>query len=377
MAKKKTKKDPYAGMTADEIIASTGADLQYDPQISQIYDLFKQNARQRQSDISSAKQTAQSTIAYANAQRPTIRNIYARGGEQAASNATAVTRALGNMAPDNPYAREIAAELGGTKSRINEARVGALTGLTNEVVGAKAGRAAAINAARASFRENKGTLSQKLLDIKGAKGKYLANTLATLGEKAADRTAAAERADQPYSSGAFTGKTPSWVKSHPQKAQELKDAWNKLTHPGPGGPSSTAKGKDRALTFSDAVNRAASYAQKGFDQGYKRSDVTNALIQGHVLETGEKGQPTPSFSTLAVKAAADMVFDGHISRPTAQALHQYGYKVKDIEHAISASDFFQRQLREPKTSADYQAKRRVAYAGDDWLAKMRAALGLS
>jgi hypothetical protein len=373
---KKNKTNPYAGMTADQIIAATDADVRYGGQLTQIKDLYRQAAKQKKSDIGAARETAASTIAYANAQRPTIKDVYRRGAQQADKTSAGVnavlTRSLG---ADSPYAAEIAAETGGSKNRINEAKIGALTDLTNRATGAVAGRAAAINQARAAYRENKTTLGTKLSDLLGEKGAYVAGRLATLGADAADAAAANERANTVIASGALTGKTQNWVKNHPQQAADLVDKYNKA-HPPGGVKKPTTKGTDRALKFSDAVNRAAPYAQKGFDQGFNRKDVQNALVQGHVLETGEKGQPTPAFGSLAAQAAADIVYDGHISRYTANALHKYGYKVKDIQNAISSTDFVRRQLREPKADPSWQAKNRVAYTDGDWLAKLRAATGL-
>lgn len=184
MAKKKNK---YAGLTNDQIIAAAEGDVQYSPLISQIRDLYTDAARQRISDISSAKQTAQSSVAFSRAQRPTVKAVYKRGSSQADKTAADVNAAFGKLGPNNPYSAEIAAEQGGMKNRIEEARIGALQDLTNRATGAQAGKALAINQARASYRDSKSKLDQKLSDVLGQRGSFIQGRLATLGNEAASR----------------------------------------------------------------------------------------------------------------------------------------------------------------------------------------------
>jgi hypothetical protein len=260
---KKNRANPYAGMTADQIIAATDADVRYGGQLTQIKDLYRQAAKQKKSDIGAAKETAASTIAYANAQRPTIKDVYRRGVQQANKTSEGVnavlTRSLG---ADSPYAAEIAAETGGSKNRINEAKIGALTDLTNRATGAVAGRAAAINQARAAYGENKRTLGTKLSDLLGEKGAYKAGRLATLYADAADRAvdvadraAAGERANTVIQSGPLASKTQQWVKNHPQQAQGLVDAWNKA-HPAGGKPKVTKPGSSPIAKFQVKIGDA-------------------------------------------------------------------------------------------------------------------------
>jgi hypothetical protein len=379
MAKKKNR---YAGLTNDQIIAKAEGDVQFGPQLSQIRDLYTEAAKQKLSDIGSAKQTAASTIAFANQNRPTVKTVYARGASQADKTAADVNAAFGKLGANNPYSAEIAAEQGGMRNRIEEARIGALQNLTDAAVGAKAGRGLAINQARAAYRESKSTLDQKLSDLLGQRGSYIAGRLATLGNQAADRAnkvkvakiGAGAGMNKPITSGAFAGMTPADVNKLSDAQRQAKiDAYNK----GKGGGSDGRAKLPERTKFSDAVNKAMTYAQHGFDQGFTRQQVATTLRQGSPIPKGG-GQATPSFGALVVTAANDMIYDGHISRQTAKLLHQNGIKVGDIQNAMAASDFQAHGLREPHKQAEWQAKMRARQAhlgGGDWIAQMRAALG--
>jgi hypothetical protein len=182
MAKKKKPR-----LSNDQVIATAEGDVQYGPQITQIRDLYTDAAHQRVSDINSAKQSAQSAVAFAHAQRPTVKAVYRRGGQQADRTAADVNAAFGKLGADNPYGAQIAAEQGGARNRINESRIQALQELTERATGAKAGMALAINQARASYRQNKGTLDQKLSDLLGQRGTFIAGRMASLANEQANR----------------------------------------------------------------------------------------------------------------------------------------------------------------------------------------------
>jgi hypothetical protein len=375
------KKNPYAGLTADQIIAASEGDVRYGPQISQIRDLYRQAAKQKKSDIGAARETAASAIAYANAQRPTVKNVYARGVEQANKTATGInavlTRSLG---ADSPYAAEIAAETGGSKNRINEAKIGALTDLTNRATGAAAGRALAINQARAAYGENKRTLGTKLTDLLGEKGAYVAGRYATLGAEAADRKAAGNRANTVITSGALAGRTQNWAKNHPQQAQDLVDKWN-AAHPaggkgGAGGDRTAGQIKD-AGTFADQVKAAQRWVRKihtnpalsappqkgvpgvhaarpagpfyGKTAKQIRQMIGDELLAGST-PTGKTEEGTyepghPGFGQLALGIALDQHFDKHISRGYTKALHKRKIKVADLNGVTPYSEWQSKQQR--------------------------------
>lgn len=385
MAKKKNR---YAGLTNDQVIAAAEGDVQYGPQLAQIRDLYTDAAKQRVSDINSARQTAQSSVAFSRAQRPTVKAVYARGSSQADKTAADVNAAFGKLGPNNPYSAEIAAEQGGMKNRIEEARIGALQELTNRATGAQAGKALAINQARASYRENKSTLDQKVSDLLGQRGSFIEGRLATLGNEAANRQN--ERANRQNkldvakvgahagdnkvitAAGAYQGKTPAWVKNHPQQAQALTDAWNKA-HPAGGGSGGRTGGRTGgqvkdAGNFSDQVNAAMRFARGLKKDGSKadRHAVADILLSGQTIPTGgNQHDRIPKFGQLAASVALDMVYDRHLSRQNAAALHKRNVKVSDLNNVVSYTNWLPDEQRRQaqaraKARADARARRNRA-----------------
>jgi hypothetical protein len=336
----------------DRTIAEAEADLRVGPQISQIRDLYDQAARQKVSDIRAAQQGAQSAIAFANAQRPTVKTTYKTGQNVANAAAADVETAFGKLgAAADPYRAVTSREQGGARNRINEARIGALQELTERATGAKAGMALAINQARSDYALNRQQLNQKLSDLLGQRGTTIAGRLATLSNQRAERAAKIRTAK--IGAGATT--EAAKIRAQAQKESAERTASK--------GERATALQRG---TFSDEVGAAMSRIRQLLkdNPGVKRPQLATTLLKGQQIPKG--GDPNAQIkqvSQLAASIALDQVLDKHVSQQNAQRLHQRGLKVADIADVRTRSEWLpgaqaQQRRQAAKRRREAAARRR-------------------
>jgi hypothetical protein len=339
----------------DLTIAKGENDVTYGPQIAQIGQLYRDAAEQRAGDITAAKQNARGTIQYAKQARPEVKGVFRQGAGAVRAAQGDVNTAVHTLGGATPLlAGVLAREQGGARSRIAEARTGALQELIDRAQSARAGQALAVTQARGDYQKSKSTLDQKLSDLLGQSRSAMAARLGTLYNERADRglkrdIAAAGQTgkdSEVFSSGAFAGRTHAWVRNHPKQAQGLVDKYNAMTHPPKTGKGKSGGGGQTAKQrgdFSDAVGAAMQQARAfvGPDSSKaERETVADKLLRGQLIPTGgDANDQIPKFGQLAASIALDQLIDRHISRPNTKALHQRELSVADLNNVTSFTDW--------------------------------------
>lgn len=352
MAKRNRRKN-----SNDLTIARAEGDVRFGPQVSQIRDLYQQAAGQKVSDISAAKQNARSAIAFARAARPEVNAIYRRGGNVAEAAAADVANAFTPLgAGADPFRAVAAREAQGAKTRMEEARTAARQELVDRATSAKAGQGFAVNQARQEYRSSKRTLGQKLEDVLGQRGSYIAGRLGTL----ANQRAAENLKLRLASMGDQTTRDVAAAKIQADKeaaAIKAKDKAKDKDKGGGGGGRATAQ---QRTSLSNEFNRALRFAQdyandpKGGTPHERRAAARDALLRGSQGGKDAQGEypGTPHFGQLPLTLALDMAIDRHVSRAHAQRLHGLGFKVGDVSGART----FQQWLKTPEGRAWQRAQ---------------------
>jgi hypothetical protein len=334
MAKRNRKRN-----SNDLTIAQAEGDVRYGPQVSQIRDLYQQAANQRVSDINAAKQNATSAIAFARAARPEVNAIYKRGANVEKVAATDVANAFAPLsAGADPFRAAAARETQGAKTRMEEARTAARQELVDRATASKAGQGFAINQARQEYGAAKSTLGQKLQDILGQRGSYISGRLGTL----ANQRAAEDLKVRLAKMGDATTRDIAAAKieaTAEEGAANRKAKGTTKTKSGSGSGGGGGQTPKQRGDFADQVNAAISLARQMKQANTKqdRRAVGDSLLKGRVTPKG--GDPNkdayPKFGQLALTTALDMVYDKHVARPTAAALHTRGINVADIPNVRS------------------------------------------
>lgn len=339
----KTKKRTVSGVNARDVtIANALGDAEFGPQVSAVQDLFRQAKRQYAGDVDAAKANAAATIAAVHSKREPTRDIYAEAQRSATNTASdidaSVAARLGTANPvGDVFNASIARERGTQANRVSNEKAGALNELTQREVGATAGRQLGINQARSEYGTTRGTLSQKLEDILGARGAKVAAAMGQLAnkrEETAGKTAAAG-ADI-YTSGAFTGKTKAEVRAmSTDQRQQIVDAYNAAKGKKGG------KGPDWLPQKDAAVGLRQLQTLKDFAT---KAKTGAAFVPGHAPQPRESragaekkiltNSDSPPQHPMLLRAALDAAYDGHISAYTVKGLIAAGYKPSEVARVL-------------------------------------------
>lgn len=338
MAKKKKDSDIA---TAQAIV-----DLEYGPQMSAVRDAYNKATQQYHRDLSGARQIARGIQGQAGRAIPEVQKTYDTATKGLAANNAFTDAAVAAVRPgqsSSPLSevlqQAMARERGAAKNRIVDERAAAVSDLQKKGVEAEAGKAMAYTLAKSNLKGTRADLTQKLEDLTGLSRKALSVKVSEL-QKASDEAAAA--GDKTIKSGVFSGLTEDELDAMSPTAIEN---WKK-THDASGLPKSSKGGgkKPRAtstqqLNLSDEVKSAMQFGAPFFKKT-PRPKLGSTLIKGQKPTTANPDvDEIPRHSQFAVSLALDMGIDGHISRANAQRLHRLGYKVEDIEGAISATQY--------------------------------------
>jgi hypothetical protein len=348
----------------DLTIAQAEGDVRYGPQVSQIRDLYQQAATQKVSDINAAKQNARSAIAFARAARPEVNAIYKRGGNVERVAAADVANAFTPLgAGADPFRAAAARETQGAKTRMEEARTAARQELVDRATASKAGQGFAINQARQEYGSSKGTLDQKLQDILGQRGSYISGRLGTLANQRAAENLKLRLANMDDQTKREIAAANNQARANEGAANRKAKAQQEKNRPGSGGGGQSPKQRG---DFADEVNAALSLARRMRVTNTKedRAQTARDLLKGAVTPTD--GDPNkdayPKFGQLALSVALDQLYDRHVSRQNAAALHTRGIKVSDIPNVTSYTTWVpqeqQRQTQEATRRRREAAARR-------------------
>lgn len=303
MAKTKTKpksKKP----SANESAATTFADLQYGPAISQINAAFGTAKDQFGSDIDAAARGGESGRAYALGALPTVQKSYSNAKTETGSDDAFVNAELAKLGPSADVFKGAATKSQGAfHDRITAAGARAEQSLRDRAAAATAGEQFAKNQARADYRKTTGALQQQLLDLKSQAGKAAANKLSELLQADLDRQNKLDVAT--IGADATTGAAK--IRSD---AQKEKDAAKKKRDKKDVYGNTLDQRRSRRSTFSNAVTLAGSINAKGnksADQIYRlllvQSPTLNNTIARAAADAAVNGGTINSVASVALRKA--------------------------------------------------------------------------
>jgi hypothetical protein len=167
----------------DIAIAKLGGKAKYQPQIRAAKQQIQALADQRHTDIETAKQTANSAVAFAVAARPEMRKVVkgARASEKMArTSAVKIIKGLGGTPSTNAYRAVSAREGQGAANRLTEFNALSQQELLDRAASAKAGQSLAINQAQSGYRKGVQSLQGTLQGLRSDRGDFVSSTLAGL-----------------------------------------------------------------------------------------------------------------------------------------------------------------------------------------------------
>lgn len=330
-----------------EAIARADANVKYGPQIYALGSLLDEARGTLTSDLGAADAASRSAIRAAERAELPLREIYAtaRGSAQTADRLVQQNLAgLGSAA--DPFRAALIGERTGENKRLTGASSAALADLESRKLDAQAGRQYARTQARADYRQTKNTLNQRLGELLGEQGSYEASRIGELGEAAAGRkaTTRVQRLRQRADERAATIKH--------RRDKELVELKDSLKNDTASSFKPATRAELRSFTTELEKTRRNAFQLRKYQPATKdekgrpvpaQKPLTRAQAED-VLMRGQTGaDPLPATrDTLALRAALDLVYDGHIARDTARQLKRAGVRVADIPNAVSYTDWRRR-----------------------------------
>lgn len=321
--------------------AKATAKVQFGGQRSDLQALLGEAATNLQSDLVAADAASRSGQHFARAAKPEIKKVYNAAAGRLAGAREDVANAFATAGPaSSVFKAATAREQGGATMRLETARADALTALDDRIQAAAAGKGYAQQAATQKYRQTVSDLQSKLSDLKDREGASVVATMGDILEKGANRRAT--RSNIRLTAGL------SAAEHRRQEAAKAKADKDKAAGGG-GKPASRAELRDFQGTYAKALRTAQGLktAKKdGKPLNLSRAQMADLLVKGVRGDQTTKTPDIPSIGDqLALSAALDMVYDGHVSRGNARALHkERGIKVAQVRGATSFSDWRKRGM---------------------------------
>jgi hypothetical protein len=346
MAKRKPSR--WASQAAQEAIVRFG------PEESGLRELQNTIQQTLATDISAAHGAGTNIINSIDQAAPAIRQVYDQAGLDQAGIASGLrqdTAGLGDVARTVKGA--IAVEGARAANNIVGQRTAALTDLSQRRVAARAGENWQVQKARSTFATDLAKVLQRKIDLAREKGAFTAQTEGDLTQAQRDRDLKVKLENAGNQQSERNSLRTAGI--DPNTGKPIKNG--PLDPSSPRYKSKGGSGKDKATKASLSAARDA--VQKGLAAlGTLDPDKTARHDTAPLLVTGHKGQPiydrvkgptgatkqqprltragtplvTPDIPSVGQWAtiAADVYYDGHVSRENQVKLNRAGYSVKDL-----------------------------------------------
>lgn len=328
-------------------VAKARAKVRFGPEHSTINALLGQAQGTYASDLVSADAAAQSAVHFADKSRKPTAAIFDTARSQADAARSDVEAAFGRLgAAADPFRAATTRGHAAAAQRTALAGARALHELTERKLEAQAGRQYARTQASTDYRKSLGSLAERLRDLGDREGAFIVEDAAKLSESRAER-----KADLRKTRLGIEGseKAASVKFGRDKELAKFKSGLTGGGGSGLGGGKPATRAERRG--FQSDFAKALSYAKQYPTRAAARAE----LIPGGPAVTDKAGKViapgAPSIDDqLALSAALDMRFDGHVSRANARAMKkQAGLRVADIRGATSYSDWLRK--RAPRGSS--------------------------
>lgn len=348
MAAKKPRKSTFASQAAQDAL------LRYQPQLRALADIQRTTEGVYATGVAQARGNADTTVATIDKAAPQVGGFFDAAGLAQARTASTVNADLAglNLSPDLKAA--VGLEQADASSRVSSGRAQALTGLAQQRVGARAGAQYATNKAHDDLVSSLEKIFSQRQGLLADQGTFTASETSRL------RTAATARADTLASQRA--GRSQSERNSVRSSGIDPDTG-----QPIPGGRLDPKKRHGKTSATGKPLNPAGAHdsARQAIQKGIAslgaldpdrtdRHHVAPSLVTGAPAEKGQPiyakdstgkqtrvlnadGTPKTTGDLPALPAigewatiAADVYYDGHLSRANQRKLADNGYSIRSL-----------------------------------------------
>jgi hypothetical protein len=336
-------------------LAQSRAKVRFGPEHSTIKAAIGDAQNNYLSDLTSAAAASKSAIHFAKKAKKPVAAVFNQARSEADAARSDVEAAFGRLGgAADPFRAALAREQAGAHQRVALAGANALHELTQRQLEAKAGGQYAKTAAKQDYRKTISDLAGRLSDLGDREGAFITSEAGSLRESRAGRQATTRnarlkiRADQKAADLDY-GRDVAKIKL----TDSLKDAAKAKGGKGLGGnkPASRSESRMFQSDFSKALSYAKQYANTYDKKGGRvtRHTAASTLTSGAPASKTASGVPAID-DQLALSAALDMAYAGHLGRTTTKRLHQAGIRVKDLSGAKSYRSYEKRRRRQQLAS---------------------------
>lgn len=329
--------------------------LRYRPEQRALDALVGQAKAEYQRDLRVATGAAATAVRSARQQRKPLRKIYRRAvrGVNVAERDVDAAYGRAGVGSADPFRLATESESGAYRQQLAAGAASAQRDLKRQANEARLGRVFAMAAATDRFREARGEIRGRRRELRGERGDFLTSQLNEL------RQARLNRPGRVTPALRYQAKQNRASQERSRQTQLDVAAAQQKGGGGGGGGGAGGGGKPASRSelrmFKTDFSKALRYAREYAGQNTKRSEAATSLIKG---VKGAKGGPAvPSIDDqLALSAALDMAYDGHVSRRNAGLLRDAGMRVGDLPGAKSYKHWLRQTRRQQQKASRNTAR---------------------
>lgn len=349
---KKAKRRPLADRYKQQVLAESL--LRFNPEISSTKATLQDLAGQRDQSIASAGSAAHGARVAISSALPQVKDAYGSADAAVARAAQEIgLPAVASLGPSQTDAIRAATsrDVAGARTRTATGLADAIQQFQNRGVDAAHGYLSAVSQAQGTYAEGAGKLRDRLGQIAKEQGAFAQGRTGQLVQSALGR-GVTRRGQDVTSASAQAGRQIAKDRLAETRRHNLQ------IEKGSGkGAAKPATAKEHGET-ADSISSALQQAKQLRGAKLTRQEAAGALVggipagskvdeakykklvdQGVDKAVARRQSVVKSPAIKAVKrthasVALDLAYDGHISRPNIDRLHQLGYSVKEIERLM-------------------------------------------
>jgi hypothetical protein len=354
--------------------------LRFNPERSALRSALSDAADQLAQEVGTARGTAEGVKQTARASIPQFQSIYGQAQSDVGQGEQDLMAATGGA----PIAPAAARDAVGAQRRLSESLAGALSEAQSRQTEAQSGASFAINQAQDRYGRNVQKVQTRLGDLSAEEGRFVSGRLGDLLGAQAQRQFTAtqkakDRAVTRHGQGlSHEDRHRAATLSHKDrvaaaKAKATADAAKKKANPTlPGGvkpreASAQATFRNDVTSAIQAVKPLAAKltrdkARKLFLSGASKPAEVDEVEYQKQLAKGKSTSEAKRLATkpavtvkaipeLTLRVAFDMIYDGHLSKETVDALHKGGILVKQMPYTTNRAAARPGGVARPPTAA--------------------------
>jgi hypothetical protein len=377
MATTKKKKPSTASRSQQRFTrqAKDEAFLRFNPERSALRSALSDAADQLAQEVGTARGTAEGVKQTARASIPQFQSIYGNAQAQVGQGEQDLMAATGG----SPLAPAAARDAQGAQRRLAESLAGALSEAQDRQTEAQSGASFAINQAQDRYGRNVQKVQTRLGDLSTEEGRFVSGRLGDLLGAQAQRqfTATQKSKDRAVTK---RGQTLSHQdRQDALTAKKAADAKKKKASPTLPGGVKPREASAQATFRNDvtaAIQQVKPFAGKltrdkaralflrgaSRPAGVDEAKYQQLIKQGKSTSEAKRLATTPAAAVKAIpeltlRVAFDVIYDGHLSKETVNALHSAGILVKQMPYTTNRAAPRPGGVRRPLTAAQRNAQR--------------------